>query len=113
MIIIKKVAINTLALYLAAYLFPSFTLDSPATAIVAAFLLSILSITLRPVLLLVSLPLSLISFGIFILVIDAWMLQLVDLIMGKLYVPGFQTAFVTVLLIMILNLVSRKLLASF
>lgn len=108
MIIVKKVTINTLALYLAAYLFPSLTLNSPVTAIVAALLFSLLSITLRPILLLVSLPLSLISFGIFILVIDAWMLQLVDLLMIKLYIPGFGTAFLTVLLIMVLDQAIRK-----
>jgi len=104
----KKIIINTLVLYLVAFWIPSLTFGSPITTVAAAFLFTLLSFTIRPILLLVSLPLSLLSFGIFILVIDAWMLELVDLMLGGMYIAGFGTAFLTALLILVLQVAVRK-----
>lgn len=107
-ILLEKVIISTIVFYLAAYGSASFTLHRPVAAVAAALLFGLLSLTVRPLLLLIALPLSLLSFGLFILVIDAWLLQLVDLMLGGFHISGFGTALVIVFLIMILNLVVRR-----
>lgn len=98
-----KTLINSVALYLVSYIFPAVTINNPWTALLAGFVLSILAVTIRPILLVLALPLSLLSFGLFILVINAWMLQLTDLMVKGLYIPGFWIALLASLVIMVLN----------
>lgn len=106
--LIWRTAINALGLYLISYLLPSITIDNIVAALVAGFLLSLLSITIRPILLVLSLPLTLVSFGGFILIINTWMLQLTDLMVRGLYIPGFWIALLASLAIMMLNYLTRK-----
>ncbi len=103
-----RTAINALGLYLIAYLLPTITINNIVAALVAGFLLSLLSVTIRPILLVLSLPLTLVSFGGFILIINTWMLQLTDLMVRGLYIPGFWTALLASLVIMMLNYLTRK-----
>lgn len=101
--LIWKTLINTLALYLVSYLIPAIAVNSPLAAITAGFLLTLLSITIRPILMVLCLPLNLISLGLFILIINAWMLELTDLMVGGLHIPGFWTAIIASLAIMLIN----------
>lgn len=103
-----KTFINTIALYLVTYLFPAITVNNPFTALLAGFLLAILAVTIRPVLIVLSLPINLLSLGLFILVINAWMLQLTDLMVKGLSIPGFWFALLASLVIMILNHLVEK-----
>lgn len=103
MILLKKVTISTLVFYAASYVSTSNTLDQPVIAVAAALIFSLLSLTIRPVLLLIALPLSLLSFGLFILVIDVWLLQLTDLMLKGFHIAGFGSALIIVFFIMILK----------
>lgn len=101
--LIWKTIVNALALYLVSYLIPAITVNSPLTAIIAGFLLTLLSITIRPILMVLCLPLNLISLGLFILIINTWMLELTDLMVGGLHIPGFWNALIASLVIMLVN----------
>lgn len=103
-----KTLINTIALYLVSFIFPAIAINTPLAAVLAGFVLSLLSITIRPVLIVLSLPLSLLSFGLFILVINTWMLQLTDVMVKGLYIPGFWIALMASLVIMILNYLLKE-----
>ncbi|MEN6460970.1 MAG: phage holin family protein [Syntrophomonas sp.] len=110
--LIWKTVINTLALYLVSYLIPPIAVDNPLTAILAGLILTLLSITIRPILMVLCLPLNLISLGVFILIINTWMLELTDLMVGGLHIQGFLTALVASLVIMLINYLASRCVSS-
>jgi putative membrane protein len=67
--------------------------DSIESLIVAALLLSVLNAFVRPVLLILSAPLILLTLGLFILVVNGLMLFWVPTLVGGFHVDGFGSAF--------------------
>ncbi len=80
--------ICTLAVLVAVYLVPGVQYQKPVDLIIASLLLGILNAVLRPVLMLLALPLLVFTLGLFLLVINALLLYLV----GLLLQPGFSVA---------------------
>jgi putative membrane protein len=76
--------LSVLALVLTAYLVPGIQIEGFQTAIVAAAVMGLLNATVRPILVLLTLPLTFITLGLFLIVINAITLGLVSLL-----VPGF------------------------
>lgn len=79
--------INTLALGGVAYLMPSVSIASAGAAIVAALVLGLVNTVIRPLLVLLTLPVTVLSLGLFIFVINGLLFWAV----GSL-VPGFEVA---------------------
>jgi putative membrane protein len=79
-----RLAVSTLAVFIAAYVLPGINVDSWVTALVVAVILGLLNAVLRPVLVLLTLPATILSLGLFILVINAIIVLLVAWL-----VPGF------------------------
>jgi len=79
--------LHTLALLAVAYLMPSVRIESFATALIAAALLGLANTVIRPLLILLTLPVTVLTLGLFILVING----LIFLGIAHL-VPGFQVA---------------------
>lgn len=85
--LILKFLASVGALYLAAYLIPGFTVESFYIASIVALLLGVLNITLKPILVLLTLPLNIITLGLFTFVINA------GLILGiASFVEGFEVS---------------------
>lgn len=82
-----RAAFAAFGLALAARLVSGITYDAPMTIALAVLLLGLVNALLRPLLILLTLPLTVLSFGLFLLVINAGMILLVSRI-----VPGFQVA---------------------
>ena len=79
--------INTVALLAVSYLMSSVQVESFVTALVAALLLGLANAVVRPILILLTLPVTILTLGLFIFVING----LVFLAVAQL-VPGFQVA---------------------
>jgi len=79
--------INALALLALPYIFPSIHVDSFVTALVAALVLGLINALIRPVLVLLTLPVTLLTLGLFIFVINGLLFWFV----GS-FVPGFHVA---------------------
>jgi putative membrane protein len=79
--------INTVALAAVAYLMPSVSIASPGAALVAALVLGLVNTLIRPLLVLLTLPVTVLTLGLFILVINGLLFWAV----GS-FVPGFQVA---------------------
>lgn len=79
--------INTVALLAVSYLMSSVQVESFVTALVAALLLGLANAVVRPILIILTLPVTILTLGLFIFVING----LVFLAVAKL-VPGFQVA---------------------
>ena len=96
-----RAAIVALGLWFATQIFSGLTIDSPATLIAAALLLGIINAVVRPLLLIITLPITVLTLGFFLLVINAAMLGLVALILDGFRIAGFWTAVGTSLVISI------------
>ena len=90
---IKRWAITTLAVLVAANVVTGIKYDTMAGLIVATLLLGFLNAFLRPVLLLLSLPLLIVTLGFFTLIINATLLYFVGQIVKTFHVASFSAAF--------------------
>ncbi len=90
---LQRWAVTTLAVAVAANVVPGITYDHWVGLLLASLLLGILNAFLRPLLLLLSLPLLLVTLGLFTLVINALLLMLVGRILAPFHVTDFWAAF--------------------
>ncbi len=86
-------AFTTVAILIAARLVPGIAVDGTGASIGAALLLGILNAFIRPVLLLLSAPLILLTLGFFILIINALLFWWVPTFVPGFHVEGFGSAF--------------------
>lgn len=84
--------ILTLSILAAAYLFEGIEVTSIASAIFAAAVLGILNAFFRPLLILLTLPINLLTLGLFTFVVNALMLMLTSSIISGFHVQGFWSA---------------------
>jgi putative membrane protein len=82
--LLLKLLIQAIAVMVTAWILPGVHIMNFWTAIVVAIILSLLNIFLKPILVILTIPISIFNFGIFLLVINA----LITLLAGKI-VPGF------------------------
>ena len=86
-------SMNLLALVTAAVLIKGIRIQSIEMGILAAGILGIVNAVIRPVVLTLTLPINLLTLGLFTLVINALMLQLVSAVVPGLVIEGFWAAF--------------------
>lgn len=84
--------INALALLALPYLMRSVQVDNLGVALIAALVLGLVNTLIRPVLVLLTLPVTLITLGLFILVINGLLFWLVAQLIGGFHVGGFWSA---------------------
>jgi putative membrane protein len=85
-------AVTALSLWVASYLFRGVQFEGPGSIIIAALLLGFANAIVRPLLIILTLPLTLLTFGLFLLVINALMILLVSALVRGFRVSGFWTA---------------------
>ena len=81
--------INALALMAVAYLLPGIAVASVVTALVAALVLGLVNAVIRPILILLTLPATLLTLGLFIFVINGLLFWLVGTFIEGFRVEGF------------------------
>ncbi|MDP3661234.1 phage holin family protein [Phenylobacterium sp.] len=84
-----RALIAALGLWLAAALIPGVSYSGVGSLIVAAVLLGIVNAFVRPVVFVLTLPLTVVTLGLFLLVVNAAMIGLVALLLGGFTVDGF------------------------
>ena len=102
--------INTLAVLIAVYLVNGIHYHKPLDLLVASLLLGILNAVLRPFLMFLTLPLLILTLGLFMLVINALLLYFVGYILRPhFYVDSFGNAFLGALIISIVVMILNAL----
>jgi len=101
--------VATIAIYLVQLILPGLHIDDFATAILAGLALGFLNAFVRPIIIFLTLPATIFSLGLFILVINALMLYLVG-VMEIMQVDSFGWAFLGALLISIISSVLNGLI---
>ena len=100
---IKYIIINSIVVYLAAALLPKVYIKSYFTALGVAILLGLINTFIRPILIFISLPVTIITMGLFIIVINAFILVMVDKLVEGLKINGFGQAMIMSIVMGILN----------
>jgi len=111
MFFIVRLIINMVAILIISYLFPKMIwVDGFLAALVADFLLGVVNTIIRPVLVLLTLPLTLVTLGLFLLVINGLMLWLVSAFVRGFHVSGFWGAVLGSILISIVSWMMSRFL---
>jgi putative membrane protein len=109
---VLRVAIVALGLWLASYLLPGLHFDSAGYLLAAALLLGIVNAIIRPIAVVLTLPLTLLTLGLFLLVVNAAMLGLVALLLAGFAISGFWTAVGASLIVSLTGWVASGLIGN-
>jgi putative membrane protein len=111
MFFIFRLLIHMVAILIISYLLPGVIwVEGVWAALVAAFLLGIVNAVLRPILIFFTLPITVLTFGLFLLVINGLMLLLVSSIVSGFHVNGFWGAVLGSILISLVSWVLSRVL---
>lgn len=90
--IFVNLLVSALAVILSAYILPGVKVDGFATAVVVAVVLGVANMFIKPILILLTLPLTILSLGLFTFVINAVLVLLVSNLVSGFKVEGFLSA---------------------
>ena len=96
-------AITSLSLWVASYVFSGLKFANVSALIISALLLGFANAIVRPLLIILTLPLTVVTLGFFLLVINALMIMLVSALVSGFSVSGFWTAFFASIFIAVLS----------
>jgi putative membrane protein len=105
-------AIIAFSLWVASHLFRGIRFDTTGALAVSALLLGFANAVVKPLLIVLTLPLTLLTFGLFLLVINALMILGVSALVRGFRVSGFWTALFASIFVSLLSLVIGSLLGS-
>jgi len=97
--VILKILLTALAVVILAYLLPGVHVASPSSAIIVAVVLALLRLVLKPILVIFTLPITIVTLGLFLLVINAFIIMLADNLIEGFAVSGFWIALLFSLLL--------------
>lgn len=100
---IVKFLLNGLAVLLTAYLLPGVNVEDYWTALWVALVLSLVNIFVKPFLIILTIPITFVTLGLFLLVINALMILLADYFVDGFLVDGFWWALLFSLILSIFN----------
>lgn len=90
--LLLRIIITAILVMVIAHFMPGVSVASFTTSIIVAVVLGLLNVFIKPILILLTLPVTLITFGLFLLVINALMILFCSEIVGGFHVESFWTA---------------------
>ena len=107
--LIIRLLLNAVAVVILAYVLNGVSVDGYVTAIIVALVLSILNLLVKPILVILTLPITILTLGLFLLVINALIILLADKLIDGFEVSGFLTALLFSALLSILQSILHSL----
>jgi putative membrane protein len=107
-----RVVVNILALVLAASVVPGIRLNGVLPAVAAGLLLGLVNAVVRPVLLILTLPITLVTLGLFLFVLNGVCLWLVASVVRGFHVAGFWSAVLGALCVSVVSWVVTALVSD-
>lgn len=95
--------VSALAIVIAAYLLPGVKVSGPLAALITAAVLGLVNAVIKPVLLLLTLPINILTLGLFTLVINALLVLLTSALVPGFSVSGFWQALLFGLVLAVVN----------
>lgn len=109
---IGRFVVNLLILALVAWMFDGIAVSGPLALIFAGIILGLLNAFLRPILILITLPLTIVTIGVFIFVINALLLMMTSAMVRGFEVANFWTALAAALVYSALSLLATLFLSD-
>jgi putative membrane protein len=101
--------VSTIAILIAAYLIPNVGVDSFVTALILAVVLGALNLLVKPILLVLTFPITIVTLGLFTIIINATLVWLAQLVVPGFTVRNFGWAILFAVVLSIINLVFRQM----
>lgn len=108
--LILKLLLNALAVFILAHLLSGVAVDGYVGALIVAIVLSILNLLVKPILIIFTLPATILTLGLFLLVINAIIILLADKLIDGFAVANFWWAILFSILLSILQSILQSLL---
>lgn len=109
---VLRAAMVALGLWVATKMFSGLQFDSAGTLLAAALLLGVINAVIRPIAVILTLPLTLVTLGLFLPVINAAMLGLVALLLAGFQISGFWTAVGASIVVSVMSWVASGLIGG-
>jgi putative membrane protein len=106
--IFARVIVTAFSLVLVAQIIPGIEVTSALTAILAAMLIGVLNVLVRPILVLLMLPITLVTLGLFIFVINAFLFWIAASLIDGFTVSGFLPALAGSFIVSVVSTVINK-----
>lgn len=106
--ILARILVTALALLIVARLIPGIEVEGIYAAIIAAVLLGVFNLIARPILVVLTLPITIVTLGLFIFVINALLFWFVASFVEGFAVSGFLTALIGSLIVSVISAVGNK-----
>ena len=90
--VLLSILLNALAIYVAAYLLDGIALSGTAATLIAGLVLGIVNTIVKPVLILLTLPITIVTLGLFLFVVNAICLALTAALVPGFEISGFWSA---------------------
>jgi len=107
---VSKLLIIVLALLVVSRVVPGITVNSFYTACIVAVILGLINLTVRPILSVLTLPITILSFGFFALILNALLLWFVGSFVEGFHVSSFMSAFIGSLIISLFSWLGNRFL---
>lgn len=98
-----KILLGGIAVLIAEFLLSGIHIDTVMTGFILAAVIILINITLKPLLIILTLPITVLTLGLFLLVINALMIMLADRIMPGFQVDGFWWAILFAIVLSVIN----------
>ncbi len=105
--ILLRWLVSALGFLALSHVIPGITVSGFGTALILAFLWGVVNITIKPILLLLTLPLTLVTFGIFTFIINGFLLWILGGVVKGFEVHGFWVAVLGALFLSVVSSVSH------
>lgn len=112
LVLVTRWLVITAAILIASYLVPGISVDALSTAVIAACVLGVINVFIRPVVVLLTLPLSVLTLGLFYFFINAFLLKLAAYFVPGFEVSGFFSALFGSLVISIVTSLANSFIAT-
>lgn len=110
--VLLRIAFGTIAVLVAEYFLPGVTVNGMVTALVVAVVIALLNVLLKPILIILSLPVTILTLGLFLVIINGIIVYTADLLIDGFEVRDFWWALAFALVIGVVNTVLNALAGS-
>jgi putative membrane protein len=110
--ILTKLLLSVVTLLAIAYYVPGIAVSGIYIALIVAVLLAIVNVTLKPILVLLTLPINILTLGLFTFVINALLFWFIATFVDGFDVDGFLPAFIGALILSVVSWLGNKLLSQ-
>ena len=100
---VRNLLINTLSIFAVSYILSGIQVESLVIALILAVVMAVLNVTLKPLLILITIPLTIITFGLFLLVVNVLVLYAAEALIDGFSIAGFWWALAFSLLVSFVN----------